>query len=49
MGAAQYDVLVTLIEDASDVGNVEWDAKRGLLYVPLTAQNRVDIFRIPKQ
>jgi sugar lactone lactonase YvrE len=42
-------VLVTLIEDAGDVADVEWDAKRGLLYVALTAQNRVDIFRLPGQ
>jgi sugar lactone lactonase YvrE len=40
------NALVTLIEDAGDVADVEWDPKRGLLYVPLTAQNRVDIFRI---
>lgn len=45
----QYDVFVTLLEDAGDVADIEWDAKRELLYVPLTAQNRVDIFRIPKQ
>jgi hypothetical protein len=45
----QYDVFLTLIGEAGDVANIEWDAARGMLYVPLTAQNRVDIFSIPRQ